>query len=102
MSTFKIEKGVPLGSRFFGDCPYPFHEMEVGDSFFVAIGAKTLPPSDDEFERVYAAKDSLKKHADRFRSENPGFHFVVRAIKWTGVRCWRVDPKKKPGHEKGK
>lgn len=69
---FKIEKNVPvIGGSGPGPKPkYPFHEMEVGDSFSF---------SDEMWRKVAAASSS---HGVKY-----GVKFSVSKVHG---RCWRV------------
>ena len=77
-SGFSIEKGVPIPeSRGGGRGKYPFREMEIGDSFFVA-GKST-------------AKFSAHVHHHRKRH---GLKFTTRTVTEDGVkgvRIWRTE-----------
>lgn len=81
--TFHLEKGVPIPAK-----PkqqrvsiYPFHEMEIGDSFAAAnLGPKS-------YQRIYQA---ARIHANRYNKS-----FVVRAVTERGqpvIRAWRINP----------
>lgn len=79
-----IEKNIPLREYVRGrtrGTPYPFREMEVGDSF-----------------RVSCHPDDLKKLAGRvanaartYGQKNAGFAYAVRSGP-DHVRCWRIKP----------
>jgi hypothetical protein len=73
-AKLKIEKGVPLN----GDarCRYPWREMEVGDSFFVA--AKNP-------QAAQAVQVSICGSAARQDGK-----YTTRRVDG-GVRCWRVE-----------
>jgi hypothetical protein len=77
--SIQIEKGVPVppNSRHGGAGRYPFSEMQVGDSFFLAGGTAKRIGS--------AAYCYAEKH-------NPTAKFLVRTIKTepAGARCWRI------------
>lgn len=78
MSQFTIDKGVPLPphrpSGGMGRLPtYPWHQMEVGDSFFVPGGVlKKL---------ATAASATARRH--------PPLRFSLRTVDG-GVRVWRI------------
>jgi len=75
MTTIKIEKDVPIhgGGNAGNRNPekYPFREMEVGDSFFIAENPKAVQSS------AYVAGKRL------------GRRFITRR-EGDGVRVWRV------------
>lgn len=64
MSDVKIEKGIPLANKWKGRNAYPWDQMEVGDSFFVAGKAKP----------TYTRADK---------------RFTLRTVDG-GVRVWRI------------
>ncbi len=67
---FKLErKPIPDASK--GTRKYPFHEMKVGDSFFV----------EGNVNIIGCAKS--------FALRNPGTKFIART-EGTGKRCWRI------------
>lgn len=74
----KIDKNIPLpagGGKHSGPKrKYPFHDMAVGDSFFVP-GKRTtdLSPSVTQFRNKYAPESMFTTRAE------PG-----------GVRVWRI------------
>ena len=74
MSEYKIEKGfpIPLPCKR-GKAKYPWRELEVGDSFFVA-GAKSV---------------IIASSANGFAARHPGLNFVCRQVEG-GVRVWRI------------
>ena len=71
--TIKIEKGVPLPSEPARRDPYPFDQMEIGDSFFVACTP---------------GNRSVAVQASKF-SKKSGRTFTVRRVEG-GVRAWRL------------
>ena len=74
MSEIAIQKGIPVPKRAFGrTCRYPWHEMEVGDSFLFPVN---VSPS-----FCYGAASRA--------SQTYGKKFVVRKTT-EGFRCWRV------------
>ena len=77
-SGFSIEKGVPIPeSRGGGRPKYPFREMGIGDSFFVA-GKSTA--------KFNAVTQHHKKHH--------GLKFAIRTVTENGVkgvRVWRTE-----------
>lgn len=74
--TFKIDKGVPLPETYQRG-KYPFREMGVGDSFFVA-----------------AAKRSQITSTVSYAGRRQGKRFITRAVIENGVkgtRVWRIE-----------
>lgn len=70
MSEFVVEKNVPVQHGAGAPHKYPFHDMEVGDSF--AIPA-------DKFARVKAAAYAhARNHGRKFSTSEKH------------LRCWRV------------
>lgn len=90
MSSFKIEKGVPLAKktvqpRGFAPGKYPFEDMEVGDSFF-------YPATDGDSARKRMAASTLnygKRRAKWFPGEAPR-KYSIRSVEG-GLRVWRVE-----------
>jgi hypothetical protein len=77
--VFKVESGIPLPPppRSGGaNCKYPWMEMNVGDSFFVATDG-----SQRAKQRVAMAASQRRKHGQRF---------AMRSVEG-GVRVWRVE-----------
>ncbi len=73
---YEIEKGVSLeNAPRKTDLKYPFREMEIGDSIFVAC--------DDSKSRV--AMSRLVSAAYRFKPKK----FATRTVEG-GIRCWRT------------
>ena len=66
-----IEDDVPLPTP---KTHYPFHEMEVGQSFFVAGG------------RMRTVSPALSAHSRR----HPPKRFTLRVVDG-GVRVWRIE-----------
>lgn len=82
VEKYPIEKGIPIPPKEIDD-PYPFSDMEVGDSFRVPIILDTLP------HRVYSRCSTAIK---RYRKEHPERKFLLRTLKVEGyVRCWRIE-----------
>lgn len=68
--SFKIEKGIPLPKAIRGKPKkYPWHEMDVGDSFVGGVSARSL---------VSRAGKAI------------GFKFTSRKIGENEFRIWRV------------
>lgn len=77
-SEFEIDSNViPPASprRRPTNCRYPFHEMEVGDSFFVP----------KESQRAKIVRNAADAYAKRH-----GVGFRVLQVDG-GCRCWRVE-----------
>lgn len=70
-NNIKIDKNIPLPEQRYSK--YPFHNMAVGDSFFVNINAGCL---------LTTAKYFIKKHKTSWK-------FAVRKEN-NGTRIWRV------------
>jgi len=70
MASIKIDKTVPFPAP---RGKWPFHEMEVGDSFLIPAG------------REKAAKASAWTYGHKH-----GIRFTVRQEK-KGVRIWRIE-----------
>jgi len=70
MASIKIDKNAPLPAP---RVKWPFHEMEVGDSFLIPAGQEKACRS--------SAWTYGKKH---------GMKFAVRTEK-KGVRIWRIE-----------
>lgn len=76
----KIEKGIPLpNNRIVRKPRYPFDEMEVGDSFFVAA---------DGLE-VYRLHGRLNQQKSLSEAHKKGAVFTIRSVPG-GVRVWRL------------
>ena len=67
----RIDRGIPVPSRSHGQI-YPWHLMQVGDSFLFPPG--TQFPS--ETARAYSRR-------------NPDRQFTARKTR-EGYRCWRI------------
>lgn len=65
----EIEKQVPVPKK------YPFHQMQVGDSF-------AIPPE--------KRRTTVAVAATRFGNKN-GMKFVVRMMPDRTYRCWRIE-----------
>lgn len=68
MSEFKIETGIPVKKN-----KYPFPEMDVGQSFFIATDLEAR---------------KIRRAATAYGSRT-GKKFSTRKIKG-GYRCWRI------------
>lgn len=81
MAKLRIDKNVAMPSaRAVEPCPYPFSDMSIRDSFFVAT------------QNPRKTMNHIGRLKARFQSEQPGTHTYEfecrRAI--GGVRCWRT------------
>lgn len=75
-TEFKIEKDVPMPKVYNGrTCRYPFAEMRIGDSFFVAESVAT--------------SNSVGSSVHYFRKKNKSVKFAVRREQG-GCRVWRT------------
>ena len=74
MSDFKIDSGVPIPEHH--RASYPFHQMEVGQSFYVDIEQKP--------------RSAVRRSAAAANSRMRPKRFVTRA-EANGVRVWRVE-----------
>lgn len=69
----KIDKNIPMPGHGKGSSVYPFSEMEVGDSFEVALGNQS---------KVSAA-------ISKYHKDHEGTRFTLRKYNG-GYRCWRL------------
>jgi biotin operon repressor len=74
--VFKIERDVPIPLTFSEQMP--LEDMEVGDSFFVAVSA------DDNIKQVKS------RIAGSLRKRDVAARFTTRAVE-AGVRVWRTE-----------
>ena len=76
----KIEKGIPIPSASLKN-QYPFHDMSIGDSFFI-------PFSEKEEKRVRAnLYVEISKYLRATKGEARSF--ITRSVKG-GCRVWKV------------
>ena len=75
IKEYRIEKDIPMASKFTQPVKYPFDQMEVGDSFAFDY--------EEEEKRVSANAYNYRKKT--------GKRFTVRKISETEGRCWRVE-----------
>lgn len=73
MSTFQIEKGVPLPGPHARSSRFPLRHMSPGDSFYVPAKA--------------ANSALVQQYAAKFKMRNPGYAFCTRRDS-KGVRVW--------------
>ena len=71
MSDFTIEKNVPIPIQK-RRCKYPWHELEIGDSFFVSE------------IKVISISSSANSYGTR-----TGKKFTIRSVDG-GCRVWRI------------
>ncbi len=81
--TYKIEKGIPLPRTKKGPGIYPFHDMEIGDSFLTPVKGDT-----HEFSKVQTSINSSSRHF--VKKYFPKRKFTTRKEK-EGIRCWRIE-----------
>lgn len=82
MKKLVVEKEVPIP---FINTKYPFLEMEVGDSFFIAL-------KDSKFKTIRILQANVMAQAHRWAKEgNEGIRFITRKNHQNdGMRCWRI------------
>jgi len=78
----KIDKNVPMPVMQGRESKYPFSEMEVGDSFFVAGMTSN--------QMNNASSHYRKKHGWSFICRNVEFYDEGPGINVKGARIWRV------------
>lgn len=77
--NIRIEKGVPVPVKC--KTKYPLLEMEVGDSFFVAI---------KDTKQAYNEQAFVCADARRLRDRvNPSLRYTTRKVEG-GIRVWRI------------
>ena len=78
---FRIEKKIPIPAGRCVRTPFPFLDMNVGDSFLV-------PCKPDEFKRI---RNRIWMQAKAFARREPEarFRVTIRFVEG-GARCWRV------------
>jgi hypothetical protein len=79
MSKFIIEKNVPLPKKV-SKRIYPFNEMEIGESFLVAI---------EENQNTYNQKQKIYMAMWRFCQVHPDKKFTTASY-CNEVRIWRI------------
>lgn len=81
LGKYRVEKNVPLPRKRSAatPCPFPFLDMNVGDSFLVGG------------DQPRAITSRLNRWWGRFRKQHPegDYQFSARTVDG-GVRCWRV------------
>lgn len=74
MSDYKIEKGIPDPLESKRGPKYPFHDMAIGDSFYLCRADK---------QRVASMACRMQRRHGMFFSTLPDGE---------GYRCWRIEP----------
>lgn len=75
MSSYKIEKNVPMPSQLHTKSPkYPFRDMAIGDSFVVPVGEVK----------------NARSCAYQFCMRNRPKKIVIRKQEDGSYRCWRM------------
>jgi hypothetical protein len=78
-TMFRVEHSIPLVKRMHLRNKYPFHKMEVRDSFLV-------PCESYEVEGIQNSLTSCMRNA----AAKNGWRYTQRAV-LGGVRVWRVE-----------
>ena len=84
---FEIQSSIPLPARATRARAYPFAEMNVGDSFFIATADEV------EDKRVVSRLAAAVRNYRKSGSGNDAARFAIRARNegdQAGVRVWRV------------
>lgn len=95
MEKLKIEKGIALIPVNYNnhpktENPYPFENMEKGDSFFVKCNTdKNWNGYNIYYNRIYTAMYNFRKEKNKSLPYNQGINFTIRAVSG-GFRCWRI------------
>ena len=76
----KIDKSIPIPIKV-TSLKYPFADMQIGDSFFVALEKK------HKTKRSMAS--SIHGCAKKMQKVIKDFKITIRSVEG-GVRCWRV------------
>ena len=86
---YKIEKDIPITkqtNKLGESLLYPYGQMEVGDSFFVALKGRATPKELKRLQgRVFSSSYGYTKDGKRFISR------TTKDGPTHGVRVWRVD-----------
>lgn len=80
--TFSIEKNIPLtAATKHMECPYPFKDMEIGDSFLVECNV----------ENFYKERARVANWVVKFRRVSGSRQFSISTRTTDlGFRVWRV------------
>ena len=80
--TFPVEKGIPIPPINFGrHLHYPLRDMDIEDSFFVAIEPFDLKEAQSREKRILGCGRDKRMAPKKF---------TVRIVDG-GVRCWRIE-----------
>lgn len=87
--SFTIEANIPVPARVIGtrSSKYPFENMQMGDSFFIAVNAANPEDNINRTARRAASAVNMARRA------LPDFKFVTRRATVNGVegyRVWRI------------
>lgn len=80
----QIEKGIPYPGDSRGQKKYPFAEMQIGDSFFIAGNP----------DEVRTKMITVNQAAYQFSKRNDQYKFSCRRVDG-GFRCWRIEAEEK-------
>ncbi|WP_324069876.1 MAG: hypothetical protein RSE15_05045 [Flavobacterium sp.] len=81
MRMVQIEKNIPIPAPKKKECKYPFHKMEVGDSFFY--------PLKDECSTALLQMKISNASCTYNRKDKTGKKFKTTQLS-NGVRVWRI------------
>ena len=82
LSEFLIEKNIPIPVISFGrHLHYPLRDMDVGDSFFIAIEPFNLKEAQNRQRLILGSCRTPRMEPMKF---------TTRIIDG-GVRCWRIE-----------
>lgn len=79
--SIEIETGVPIPDSAHGNARYPWKQMEVGNSFFIAATEADLPKA---ARKLKSSANSQSKNGRKFVSK------TVNDQRECGVRVWRI------------
>jgi hypothetical protein len=91
MTKFKLDSGIAIPTDFrTTELKYPFEDMRVGESFFVA------PEYEDETVKRLGNRMAQARQAYRKRKAKQGDEVRFTQRQWTedevaGYRVWRVE-----------
>lgn len=83
MTSFTIDQGIPLPSKA-RSSKYPFADMSVGDSFFIAESSD---------QTTFRAKSSVYSAMTKY-AKATGTKYTIRSVSENGVnglRVWRTE-----------
>lgn len=89
----EVEKGIPIPINphlnKYRQFEYPFEQMEIGDSFFIAFKPES------EYDTTKKLRDRVANQARRYnKNVDSNFRFIVHQVP-KGARCWRVEDQSK-------